>query len=254
MTDVESAPVRAGFWRRVGALVIDCLVVLVPLQIVVVVLFAMSNGSIQGSFGFVSRVCQTVAQAPSGLEPPPPADANTFTECEIGFFGLPTARTLAIGTVKQEGNTTSGRFITYALDAQGNPVNAFTTDWIAILAVAVYLIAMERRSGATIGKRTLGIRAVPTNTPGQIGLPLRQAVIRQAAKWIGMIPAMLFAVVVFFVLEDPFAAMETQGYWTMFAIAAAIQIAWLLWIIISVSTKRDPIYDRIAGTSVLRTG
>lgn len=253
MTDVESAPMRAGFWRRVGALVIDCLIVLVPLQIVVAILFAMSNGSIQGSFGLVSRTCAPVALAPSGLEPPPPADANTFSECEIGFFGLPTARTLAIGTVKQEGNTTSGRFITYSLDAQGNPVNAFTTDWIAILAVVVYLIAMERRSGATFGKRTLGIRAVPTGTPGQIGLPLRQAVIRQAAKWIGMVPGVLFAVVVFFVIEDPFAAMETQGYWTMFAIAAVIQIAWLLWIAISVSRKHDPIYDRFAGTSVLRT-
>ncbi|MEJ6783505.1 RDD family protein [Aminobacter sp. Piv2-1] len=253
MTDVQGAPARAGFWRRFAALMIDLLIVLVPLQIIVVILFAMSNGAIQGSFGLSSRICETATQAPAGLEPPPPADANTFTECRTGFFGLPTSRTLDAGIVKQEGNTTTGRFVTYSLDADGKPINAFHTDWITILAVVIYLIAMERRSGATVGKRTLGIRAVPTNAPGQVGLPLKQAVIRTAAQWIGMVPALFFALVVLFFIEDPMAAMETSGYWRMFAIAAIIQLAWLLWIIISVSRKRDPIYDRIAGTSVLRT-
>lgn len=254
MTSTESAPVRAGFWRRVGALLIDFIIILVPLQIVVAMLFAMSNGSVQGSFGIVSRTCQSVAQVPSGLEPSPPADANTFTECRIGLFGLPTARSLAVGTVKQDGNTTTGSYITYSLDADGKPVDAFNTDLIAILAVIAYLIAMERRSGATIGKRTLGIRTVPTGTPGQIGLSLRQAVTRQAAMWIGMVPALIFMFVVLFFIEDPLAAMQTRGYWTMFAFAAAVELAWLIWIIVSVSKKRDPIYDRIAGTSVLRTG
>lgn len=253
MTSIEFATHRAGFWRRIGALIIDCLIVLVPLQIVVAVLFAMSNGAIQGSFGIVSRACGPVAQAPSGLEPPPPADANSFTTCSISFFGLPTARSLVVGTVTQEGNTTTGRFVTYTLDADGNPVNAFATDWIAILAVIGYLITMERRSGATIGKRSLGIRTVSTGAPGQVGLPLKQAIIRQVAQWIGMVPGLLLAFVFLVVAKDPMAAMATSSFWTLFYIAAIIQLAWLFWIIVAVSRKRDPIYDRIAGTSVLRT-
>ena len=42
---------RAGFWRRLLAFIIDMAVVLIPLQIVVTILFAQTNGAIQGSFG-----------------------------------------------------------------------------------------------------------------------------------------------------------------------------------------------------------
>lgn len=253
MTNIEDTHRRAGFWRRFAAFIIDFLIVLVPLQIAVAILFAMTNGSIQGSFGIVSRVCQPLAQAPAGLVPPPPADANTATECESSFFGLPTSRDLTIGTVQQEGNTTTGLYYTYSLDGDGKPNNAVQTDWIAILALLAYLIAMEHRTGATIGKRALGLRAVPTHAPSQIGLSLKQAAIRNFAQFIGMVPALLVLFIFLFVAMDPLTAMESSSFWTLFTIAIIIQLAWVIWIIVSVSNKRDPIYDRIAGTSVLRT-
>lgn len=50
-----------------------------------------------------------------------------------------------------------------------------------------------------------------------------------------------------------FSTLLSPSYIASTAITGMIQLAWLIWIIVSVSNKRDPIYDRIAGTSVLRT-
>jgi hypothetical protein len=58
ISTVERAWRRAGFWRRVLAFVIDMAVVLIPLQVVVAVLFAQTNGAVQGSYGLVFNSCQ----------------------------------------------------------------------------------------------------------------------------------------------------------------------------------------------------
>jgi hypothetical protein len=39
-----SEPARAGFWRRAVAVFIDAAIILLPLQIVVAILFAQTNG------------------------------------------------------------------------------------------------------------------------------------------------------------------------------------------------------------------
>lgn len=254
MTSTESAPVRAGFWRRVGALLIDSIIILLPLQILVAILFAQTNGAVQSNFGITTRICATIDHLPEGLQPPPPASINSITECRGSLFGFETSRTLSVGTVVEQGNTTTGRFLTYALDADGNPTSPFDMTWVAMLALLVYVISMEWRRGATVGKRLLGMRTVDTAAPSQIGIPLRKAITRQLAMWIGTIPAFLVMIKVLFLSDDPLNAMSGSGFWLAFAVALLIEIAWFIWIIVSVSKKRDPIYDRIAGTSVLRTG
>lgn len=254
MTSTESAPVRAGFWRRVGALLIDAIIILLPLQILTAVLFAQTNGAVQGNFGITSTICATVDHLPEGLQPPPPASTNSITECRGSLFGFETSRTLSVGTVVEQGNTTTGRFLTYALDADGNPSSPFDMTWVAMLALLVYVISMEWRRGATVGKGVLGMRTVDTAAPSHIGIPLRKAITRQLAMWIGTIPAFLVMIKALFLSDDPLNAMSGDGFWLAFAVALLIEIAWFIWIIVSVSKKRDPIYDRIAGTSVLRTG
>lgn len=169
------------------------------------------------------------------------------------LFGFETSRTLSVGTVVEQGNTTTGHFLTYALDADGKPTSPFDMTWVAMLALLIYLIAMEWRRGATIGKRALGMTTIDTAAPSHIGIPLRKAITRQLAMWIGAIPALLVMIKVLFLSDDPLTSMSGDAFWLAFAVALGIEIAWFIWIIVSVSKKRDPIYDRIAGTSVLRT-
>ncbi|MDR7221558.1 RDD family protein [Aminobacter aminovorans] len=108
MTSVEGAARRAGFWRRVGALMIDSIIILLPLQILVAILFAQTNGAVQGNFGITLTICAPVEHLPEGLQPPPPADANSATECRSSLFGFETSRTLSVGTFVEQGNTTTG--------------------------------------------------------------------------------------------------------------------------------------------------
>ena len=150
MTITDGAPARAGFWRRVGALLIDFIIVLLPLQILVAILFAQTNGAVQGNVGFFTRICAPVSSIPEGLQPPPPANANSVNECRSGFFGFETSRTLSIGTVVQKNNVRSGHYMTYALDAAGKPTTPFNMNWLAMLALLTYLICdgmSARRNG-----------------------------------------------------------------------------------------------------------
>lgn len=253
MTMVDGAPLRAGFWRRIGALLVDSMVVLLPLQILVAILFAQTNGAVQGNFGFVSTICAPLSSIPAGLQPPPPTDVNSVSECRSSLFGFETSRALTVGTVVQKDNVTSGRYMTYALDADGKPTTPFDVTWLALLVLLIYLIFLESRSGATVGKRLLGMRVIDPANPARVGIPLGKAVIRNLAMWIGAIPALLMMIMILFLSTDPLGAMSGSGFWLAFTAAALIEIAWFIWIIVSVSKKRDPIYDRIAGTSVLRT-
>jgi hypothetical protein len=42
------------------------------------------------------------------------------------------------------------------------------------------------------------------------------------------------------------------SFFVWFSLAAILAVAWLVWIIVQVARKLDPIYDKIAGTAVLR--
>jgi hypothetical protein len=50
---------------------------------------------------------------------------------------------------------------------------------------------------------------------------------------------------------DP-EAFWTGGFFAWFMAAGLLGMMWYLWVAIQVARKRDPIYDRIAGTAVLR--
>ena len=45
---------------------------------------------------------------------------------------------------------------------------------------------------------------------------------------------------------------ESSIYRVGFYVGMALLIAWIVWIIVATARKRDPVYDRLAGTSVLR--
>lgn len=248
---------RAGFWRRLLAFIIDMAVVLIPLQIVVTILFAQTNGAIQGSFGALrSTTCTPVKTLPEMLQPAPPAGYNFILDCKTGLVhGFETSRSLTVGKETQTGDTRSTVSVTYPLGADGKPKdNVFYVNWLAILILFAYLVFMESRSGVTFGKRCVDVRAIDLADSAQVGLPVRKAVTRQLAKLIGSIPAFSVLLVLYANVggvEDMQAILGTPWFRFVSIGGWLIGAAWLLWIVVSLARKDDPIYDRLAGTAVI---
>lgn len=242
---------RAGFWRRFAALLIDSLIVLIPLQILVAILFAYTNGAVQGNLGFVINVCGPVNPVPMDLEPPPPDGANQATLCSSSFLGFETARTLTVSAVTTSGNTTNAIFRQYSVSADGNVRDdVFYTNVVAFLVLLGYLVLMESRTGVTFGKRALHIKVVDVRTPQGTGIPVGTAVLRYMAMLLGSAVLMVALLITYFTVETPEEMLS--WLWPM-NIASLIGIAWLLWIVVSVARKTDPIHDRLAGTAVVLT-
>lgn len=130
----------------------------------------------------------------------------------------------------------------------------FYVNWIAVLILFAYLVFMETRSGVTFGKRCVDVRAVDPADPAHVGLPVRKAVIRQLAKLIGSIPGFVVLLVLYANVggvEDMQAILGASWFRFVSIGGWLIGAAWLLWIVVSLARKDDPIYDRLAGTAVI---
>jgi uncharacterized RDD family membrane protein YckC len=246
---------RGGFWRRVWAFVVDVLLTMVPFQIVVAVLYPMTDGAIQISSGIVISICQNrtdVATLPSGLDPPPPAGANYTSACRASFFGLETARWLTVGRETREGAITKKVWRTYALDREGRLTKAYTVDWIAYLALFLYLVALEHRLGATLGKKWLGLRVIDVRQMDRPRIPLGQAVARNLLLWIGLYPMLIVFLGALLIGSGGLEGLMNGGFFAWFMASGLLGIAIYIWIVIAIARKRDPIYDALARTAVVR--
>jgi hypothetical protein len=253
MISVQRARVRAGFWRRQLSLLIDIAVVSVPFQLIVAVLFVATTGLVQLSWGLTSTQCEMLKKVPDGLTPPPPAGSNFARSCNVYFFGVQTARGLIVGRATREGMITKTVSQEYMLDRDGHPVNGVSIDWIVILSLIIYLIVFETRTGVTLGNRAMRIRVIDAIAPSAWTVRLRRIVTRYVAMLIGLLP--LLAIVLFYAVwfggdVDDTAAGSLFAWVQMAAIAAAF--GWMVWQIVQVARKRDPVYDKIAGTAVVR--
>jgi uncharacterized RDD family membrane protein YckC len=258
--NTDTAPVgaipdarRAGFWRRSIATVIDAIIVIVPFQVLAAILFAVTAGGIQMNSGLF-HVCETATTVPKSLDPPPPHDSNFANACRVSVFGATTGSTLIVGRTTREGNVTTTVTQGYMLDANGNPIQGRSIDWIVQLAFLVYLIAMVWKTGRTLGARALGVKVVNAAQPGgPPGVPLGQVIIRYLAMAIGFVP--MFAVLIYesIVSGGNADAMFIQGTFAWFMAAGALAVLWSLVLIVQIARKRDPVYDRLAGTAVLRS-
>jgi hypothetical protein len=246
---------RAGFWRRAAALAVDGIIVSLPIQILVVVLFALTNGAVQTTSGLAVKNCLTTLSAtelPQGLDPPPPAGSNRAVICSSSFFGLETARWLTVSRVTKEGVVTKTFSRTYTLDAQGKPRNAISLDSVVFLALFIYLIALEHRLGATWGKRLVGIRVADIERPERVGISLRKAVFRNLLIWAWAVPLLVVLLVALIVSHGDLELLMEGNFFIWLAVAAVLALAGCLWVLIQIVRKLDPIYDKIAGTAVLR--
>jgi uncharacterized RDD family membrane protein YckC len=181
--------------------------------------------------------CVVVQQVPDALTPPPPARANVARECRVLFFGAETARTLTVGRVTKNGGIVTAVWRSYMLDREGHPINGVSIDLFVMAVFIAYVIAMETRTGATLGGRATRIR-----------------VLNAAATDASGVAPMLAIVLFFYVFYgdmdvDAFAA---SGFFTWFILAAILGFRWVLVNIVLIVGPRDPLYDRIAGTAVVR--
>jgi uncharacterized RDD family membrane protein YckC len=253
MTSDQSIRPRAGFWRRLLALMIDIIIISLPFQISAAALFAATSGWIQQSAGITVTSCEQVERLPDGLAPLPPPGSNFARECNVYFFGAQTAKILQVGRVTKEGTTTQTVWRGYMLDLDGHPINGLSLDWIVLAVFVVYLIAMKAVTGATLGDRRMGIRLVDAAMPDCGGVAWHQITIRYLAMLVGFVPG-LAVMLIFFVAHGD-ANPEAVAANDLFAWIGTIGILYLGWIAflcVPVIRKRDPLYDRMAGTAVVR--
>ena len=169
---------RAGFWRRCAALLCDAIIITVPLQLLFAGLYVVTDGAVQAA-GLFSR-CQTlrdVSQLPEGLNPPPPAGSNFARLCQANNFGVEVGRWLVVRRVTKEGNVTKSTSRRYDIGRDGKIINANRVDWLITVALFIYLVMLEWRFGATLGKRLLRTRVLDVAHPAP-GIPMRKAVLR----------------------------------------------------------------------------
>jgi hypothetical protein len=242
---------RAGFWRRSLATVIDTIVVMVPFQALAAALFAITAGMIQMNSGFY-RFCAPVEAIPPLLEPAPPHDSNFVNVCRTSFFGATTGALLIVGRSTREGNTTTNVTVSYMLDRNGNPIPGRSINGIFELAFLVYLVGMVWKTGTTVGARILKIRVIDTADPEQSGVPLRKAIVRYLALCIGYVP--MFAVLMFqrVFVGSSADAMFTAAFFRWFMYAGGLAAVWAIVLFFQIVLKKDPVYDRLAGTAAIR--
>ena len=132
--------------------------------------------------------------------------------------------------------------------------------WLGLsanIAIFVYLVVMETWRGATIGKWLTGIRTVDPSNPGRRGLPFAKALQREFTKVGGFIPTLIIIPMNFgammSIAEAPAAAGGFAAWFVPLQLVAQfLPLVWLAWIGVSLVNNRDPVYDRVAGTTVVR--
>jgi uncharacterized RDD family membrane protein YckC len=242
---------RAGFWRRWLSVVIDTIVVMLPFQIIAAILFAITSGTVQMNSGFYNA-CAPVKTIPPALSPAPPHDSNFARACHVSFFGATTGSTLTVGRTTREGTTTTTVSQAYMLDRDGKPIRGTSIDSIYSLAFIAYFVVLVWKTGRTPGARVMGTRVVDITTPGTAGVPLGKTIIRYLAIMIGAVPAFALLLYTWLGIGGSADAMFTASFFHWFAYAAGLGFLWAVVLSIQVALKTDPIYDRLAGTAVLR--
>lgn len=220
-TSDQSVAVRAGFLRRLFALSIDSIIISGLCQLVVASLFVATSGQIQMHGDFTYTNCTTLDKIPDGLTPAPPAGSNLARECNMFFIGAQTAKILQVGHSTKEGTIAKTGSQNYMIDRDSHPNNGVSVDWLAMLALIVYLIVMETRTGATLGSRAMRIRVIDVAAPAGPSVPLRKIVLRYLVMLLGLIPALAGLLVYFGLfgsLDEVYVLLGKLSSWTFFSV------------------------------------
>jgi len=246
--DLYDAARRAGFWRRYVAFVIDAVLVAIPFQIAVAILYPLTGGLVQMDGGLSFGACAET-QIPELLSPSPPKDANSAEKCVTYFVAFPVANELEVARRSGEGATTEEASETYRLDAKGKVIAGYNLDRPAQAALLVYLIAMLPLYGRSLGQRLLGFRviAVASRRKPSWG----RSVLRNLGMSVGVFPLYFHEGVHLKIKASWFDALTSSGIVWGLGIVAIVLAGWSIVLAIQIVRKVDPYYDRWAGTAAL---
>jgi hypothetical protein len=108
------------------------------------------------------------------------------------------------------------------------------------------------KSGRSLGDRVVKLRVIDTVNPAAPGVPLGRAVIRYLAMAIGFVPMLAVLLYQRVAVGGTADAMATPDFFRWFMAAGLLTFVYCLVLIIQVARKKDPYYDRMAGTAVVR--
>ena len=237
---------RGGFWRRAFAIVIDVVAIGVVLQLAALALFPLSNGRVQFSGPFHTLNCQQLEAAPDGVTVPAEFGVNSITDCRQNLLGLPTARTLNLNRITQEGGVTKVAQVRHMLDAKGKPVRGWPLE-IFILPLLIALRFWLDHGRGSPGRRICrlrladgmdGLQPPPTSLNGRyvaLALPL-------APLWLWSAYGALFPGSELIGASMYLLCWVGTGFPLLVATLEAAD---------SIIRRRDTYYDRFAQTTVL---
>ncbi len=84
------------------------------------------------------------------------------------------------------------------------------------------------------------------------GVPVHKAIFRYLAMLIGFVPMLAALFSRYLVAGDSADAMFTDSFFRWIAAAAVFGTLWSIVQIVQIVRKKDPPYDRLAGTAVVR--
>jgi uncharacterized RDD family membrane protein YckC len=250
--DVATEPRRGGFWRRWLSGIIDFVIVTLPFSALAAILFSLTAGMVQMDSGLF-KSCTISKDVPAALDPPPPHDSNFSNVCHFWFFTAKTGGVLTVGRSTKDGAVTTNVTQAYMLDASDKPIKGYSLDWISSLALVAYLVVMISKSGRSLGGRVTQLRVIDRANPNTPGVPPGKALLRYLAMAIGFVPALALLAWRAVVGGGSADAAFTPDAFKWLTATLLLDGAWVIVLIVQVARKRDPYYDRLAGTAVIRT-
>ena len=240
---------RGGFWRRALAFFIDLIAISALLQVVALVLFPLTHGQVQFSGGPLHGLnCQKLTSVPEGVSIPPEFNANSVTDCQQSLLGLPTARTLRVSRITEDGAVTKVAQIRQRLGADGKPTPGLPLD-IFVLPLLIALRFALDRIGGSIGRRICRL-CLSNASDRQYPPPTISVSRRYAVQALPLAPAWIWSA-----YAALFPGQELPGttlYWLLWAGTGIPLLIAALLAADSIIRRRDAFYDRFAGTRVLR--
>lgn len=232
---------RAGFWRRLGALVIDCIVLTAVIQIAAFVLYPLSDGRLQAN-GLVRMVnCQSIAAPPAGVTVPPEVSAGALKDCRVGLLGLEYGHYLE---VEAQSSDDPWRQL---LDRSGNTATVLSLDLLMLPLLMLWRAFADGRSGQTLGRRAARLKVV-ADADGYPGFG--KALLRQLFLWWPALLSLPFDV------RSPISGgFELTGAGLSVSVTDVLALTIFIWFVIAsimIARRHDPLHDRWAGTRVVR--
>jgi hypothetical protein len=147
-------------------------------------------------------------------------------------------------SLNQGGLEHDGRLANLQLDREGHPIEGVSLDWLAMAVFVAYVIALETRTGATLGGRVAWIRVLDAAAPDAAGVPLRKVIIRYLTMFTGVAPMLVILLFCLALYGGDIEAIFAGNAPKWIALAAIPAFACAVVILVQIASKRDPLYDK----------